>query len=204
MAFVTDGFSREPSGGSSDFLSLTDTPDSYSGMAAKAVAVNTAGTGLEFKEFPTGGGGGTDFLTVLENMLHRQSITIVDDYKVELGDYVGLYLADATYHNGWAGNPTNAKYTVASGYYGYVVAYSGLGLNGDGCGVQFQKKDFGGEIISRTSFPPGYLRFGLPVQGSATPKRIANSDGEVELRIYGDGGYTYTAGGWVILKIVAA
>lgn len=54
MAFVTDGFTREPSGGgSSTFLGLEDTPDSYSGMTSKAVTVNTAGTGLSFTTQPS-------------------------------------------------------------------------------------------------------------------------------------------------------
>src|SRR4030095_15856838 len=43
-------------GGITDFLSLTDTPDSYATMAGKVVAVNPGATGLEFI---TAGGTGT-------------------------------------------------------------------------------------------------------------------------------------------------
>lgn len=39
---------RTPSPGTSDFLSLTDTPSSYSGESGKAVAVNVGETALEF------------------------------------------------------------------------------------------------------------------------------------------------------------
>ena len=41
-------------GGSSDFLGLTDTPNSYSGQAGKGVVVNGAATGLEFTTAATG------------------------------------------------------------------------------------------------------------------------------------------------------
>lgn len=40
-------------GGATTFLQLTDTPDSYSGQAGKAVAVKGAEDGLEFVDFPT-------------------------------------------------------------------------------------------------------------------------------------------------------
>jgi Chaperone of endosialidase len=41
-------------GGSSDFLGLTDTPDTYSGQAGKGVTVNGTATGLEFTTATTG------------------------------------------------------------------------------------------------------------------------------------------------------
>ena len=41
-------------GGSSDFLGLTDTPNSYTGQAGKGVVVNGAATGLDFTTAATG------------------------------------------------------------------------------------------------------------------------------------------------------
>jgi hypothetical protein len=41
-------------GGSSDFLGLSDTPDSYAGQAGKGVVVNGLGTGLDFTTAATG------------------------------------------------------------------------------------------------------------------------------------------------------
>lgn len=62
MASISNGGGG---GGATTFTGLTDTPSSYSGMAAKAVSVNTAGTGLEFKDFPQSGGFSADNLTHL-------------------------------------------------------------------------------------------------------------------------------------------
>src|SRR5437667_7956074 len=44
----TKGFFNLPTGGGSTFLSLTDTPSSYSGQTLKAVRVNAGETALEF------------------------------------------------------------------------------------------------------------------------------------------------------------
>lgn len=41
-------FITPPSGGASTFTGLSDVPDSYTGMAGKLIAVNSAGTGIEF------------------------------------------------------------------------------------------------------------------------------------------------------------
>lgn len=46
-----------PTVSTTNFLDLTDTPDSYMGQAGKMVVVNAAGTGLEFIDVPAGGGG---------------------------------------------------------------------------------------------------------------------------------------------------
>jgi hypothetical protein len=51
-------------GGSSDFLGLTDTPDSYSGQAGKAVVVNAGATALEFG---TPAAGATTFLALTDS-----------------------------------------------------------------------------------------------------------------------------------------
>ena len=43
--------------GSSTFIGQTDTPNSFTGEGGKHLAVNSGGTGVEFVDAPSGGGG---------------------------------------------------------------------------------------------------------------------------------------------------
>ena len=60
LQLVSGTLSLVTAPGASDFLSLTDTPDSYSGQAGKAVLVNAGATALEFGTVSGGGGAPTD------------------------------------------------------------------------------------------------------------------------------------------------
>ena len=61
--FASDGANIRIAGsqGTTEFTGLTDTPANYAGSAAKALAVNSGGTAVEFVDFPAGAGDALPF-----------------------------------------------------------------------------------------------------------------------------------------------
>jgi len=78
-------------GTATDFVSLTDTPSSYSGAAGKAVAVKSTEDGVEFVDFPSGSGAAT-----FDDLADTPDTKVAGKYVRVSDDGTSLIYADST------------------------------------------------------------------------------------------------------------
>jgi len=91
-------FGTAAASGASDFISLSDTPSSFSGQANKYVAVNGSSDSLIFVNAPTGGSGGTGV---------SLEIPITSSNSFSIGDVI--YASGSTFAKSDASDPLKSE-----------------------------------------------------------------------------------------------